>query len=410
MQSKDLRERRGSVKNPVGKMSVSNLFLILKKSTWPDSFLASHPKSVRDAIENYRKQLDESPVEAHDRLGNDKEVLNQAALYMHTKPELIAQTDSTTMGLGLMYGGFRFKSGDHVISSIHDHYATQESLRLNAGRQGAQVQTIKLYDDGKDADIGQIVSEIAKGIRPETRLVALTWVHSSTGVKLPIKEISEVIAKANMQRSTPILFFVDGVHGFGIEDIFVEDLGCDAFMAGCHKWLFGPRGTGIIWANDRGWDAVEPTIPTFNWQLFNLWLKGEPMPKARKAAQMSPGGFHSFEHRWALDEAFKFHLVLGKKRVEARIHSLNGLLKESLKKVGGVTLHTPDEARLSAGIVTFEVAGKSPHQVVEELGKRKIIASTTPYAKSFARLTPGILNSERDVEAAVNAVASIATA
>jgi selenocysteine lyase/cysteine desulfurase len=78
--------------------------------------------------------------------------------------------------------------------------------------------------------------------------------------------------------------------------------------------------------------------------------------------------------------------------------------------VRGVALHTPNDSRLSAGIVTFEVAGKSPHRVVEELGKRRIIASTTPYSKSFARLTPGILNSEQEVETAVNEVVKIASA
>ena len=31
---------------------------------------------------------------------------------------------------------------------------------------------------------------------------------------------------------------------------------------------------------------------------------------------MTPGGYHSFEHRWALGEAFRFHLAIGKQRVD----------------------------------------------------------------------------------------------
>ena len=63
-----------------------------------------------------------------------------------------------------------------------------------------------------------------------------------------------------------------------------------------------------------------------------------------------------------------------------------------------VTLHTPLSQELSAGIVCFEVAGLTPRQVVERLRQRGIIASVTPYATSYARLAPGILNSEEEID------------
>ena len=56
---------------------------------------------------------------------------------------------------------------------------------------------------------------------------------------------------------------------------------------------------------------------------------------------MSPGGFHSFEHRWALPEAFNLHLQLGKDKVQARIHQLNQQTKQGLAKMPHVTLYTP---------------------------------------------------------------------
>ena len=64
---------------------------------------------------------------------------------------------------------------------------------------------------------------------------------------------------------------------------------------------------------------------------------------------MTPGGFHSFEHRWALAEAFRFHGRIGKRRVAARIHALNRRLKAGLAGMGHVTLITPRSDALSAG-------------------------------------------------------------
>ena len=61
-----------------------------------------------------------------------------------------------------------------------------------------------------------------------------------------------------------LLFCLDGVHGFGVEDANFEDFGCDYFIAGTHKWLFGPSGTGIICSRTPQLDEVSPTIPPFN--------------------------------------------------------------------------------------------------------------------------------------------------
>ena len=33
------------------------------------------------------------------------------------------------------------------------------------------------------------------------------------------------------------------------------------FVAGCHKWLWGPRGTGLVWAKPAAWERMSPVIP-----------------------------------------------------------------------------------------------------------------------------------------------------
>ena len=91
---------------------------------------------------------------------------------------------------------------------------------------------------------------------------------------------------------------------------YFPDMHCDYFISGTHKWMFGPRGTGIICARSEELKDVTPSVPTFS-EDNNF------------ATSMTPGGYHAFEHRWALDEAFKLHLQLGKAHVQARIHALN---------------------------------------------------------------------------------------
>src|SRR5690606_14276378 len=102
-----------------------------------------------------------------------------------------------------------------------------------------------------------------------------------------------------------VLICVDGVHGFGNQDVTLRDLGCDFLAAGCHKWLFGLRGTGVVAATDRGWDALVPSIPSFiDERVWNAWLSGGQETERIDGRTLTPGGFKAFEHQWALAKAF----------------------------------------------------------------------------------------------------------
>ena len=374
-------------------------------------FLASHPKPVRDAIDRYRKLLDESPVEYWEKNFGTMEpsLCEAAAKYIQADPGEIALTDSTTMGLGILYTGFKLKEGDDILTTTHDHYATEKSLEFAVLKNRATIRRITLYKEASTASTDEMVGTLIKAIKPNTRLIAVTWVHSVTGMKLPIRAMADAIKEVNNQRTAAnrIYFSVDGVHGFGIENKSMADLGCDFFAASAHKWIFGPRGTGILWARKEAWDMITPTIPSFSDSAYNMWLGKLAPGKLSFSDLHSPGGFHSFEYRWALKEAFEFQLEIGKAKVEDRTHQLSTLLKEGLRGVKHVKLHTPVSPALSAGINCFEVDGMTSEEVIKKLHSKNIIGSAAPYAVSYARLTPSIVNNEAEVRTCVTAVENI---
>lgn len=363
-------------------------------------FLVSHPTPVRRAIERYREALDANPIgywEEH-HFAHEDNVRAAAGEYLGVEGEAeIALTDSTTMGLGLLYSSLKLRADQEILTSEHDHYATHQSLRFRAARSGSPFREIRLYKDSASASVDEIVSAVARGLTPKTRIVALTWVHSSWGVKLPLRAIADVIAKANASREPGdrAIFCVDGVHGLGVDDLSIPQMGCDFFVAGTHKWIFAPRGTGIIWGRKELWPEVVGTIPPFG-------------PHDRPSTLHTPGGFHSFEHRWAADEGFKLHMALGKRRVHDRLHALNRRIREGLASMKHVTLYTPMSDELSAGIVCFDVKDMAPADVVRRLHARKIIASESPYERSCARMAASLWNTESEVDNAIGAVAEMA--
>lgn len=107
--------------------------------------LASHPQPVRDAIERHRRGLDENPADyLHENLEQlESAVLRAAADYFSVQPTDIALTDSTTMGLGLLYGGLKMRADQEILTTTHDHYSTAMSLQLRAAHTGAALRQLR---------------------------------------------------------------------------------------------------------------------------------------------------------------------------------------------------------------------------------------------------------------------------
>ncbi|PBQ00464.1 aminotransferase, partial [Pseudomonas congelans] len=282
--------------------------------------VTSHPAPVRQAIEQHRAHIDRNPGLAMDwDLGEterrEHEVRVWAGKYLKAQPGQIALTGSTTEGLAIIYGGLHVRPDQEILTTEHEHSCVRDILKFRQQRDGTQVRKIRLFKDPATVSADEIIGSIARSIQPKTRVLGMTWVQSGSGVKLPIGAIGDLVEEHNRNRDDQerILYVVDGVHGFGVENLDFPEMKCDFYVAGTHKWLFGPRGTGIVCARSEQVKDLTPLIPTFS-------------EATGFSTIMTPGGYHSFEHRWALNEAFKLHLQLGKADVQARIHQLNSYL------------------------------------------------------------------------------------
>jgi selenocysteine lyase/cysteine desulfurase len=229
-------------------------------------------------------------------------------------------------------------------------------------------------------------------------------------VRLPITSITEAIAGINQQRDEAgrILVCLDGVHGFGVEAGTVDQLGVDFLVAGTHKWLFGPRGTGLVWGRPGAWARVTASVPSFAPIAVEAWVNGTA-PAAQWPGQLAtPGGYHSFEHRWALGEAFKFHLMIGRDRIANRTKAQAASLKEALAEIDGVTVVTPMDEALSSGIVAVQLARRDAFEMVELLRNRGIVASVGPHTPRSVRFGPSIVTFPDEGDELVESVAALA--
>ena len=415
LRTRPLQTRAGTV----DWAAVRALFPLSEDWTHLASFLfVSHPKPVAEAIERFRRKIDADPVWIEiaaltDAEGRPFSAIKRAlADYVGGQPAEICLTSNTTTALAMAYHGLRIRADQEIVTTEHDHYSHHESIRLAAMRSGASVRYVTLYDKPATANVEQIVDRVARAIGPRTRAVGVTWVHSSTGVKLPIAEIATAVARANRGRrdADRCLLIVDGVHGFANQDVDIARLGCDFFASGTHKWLFAPRGTGFLWGRSDVWPLLRPTIPTFDPDAlvtWDVWMKRAALPPTQ-AAFVSPGGFLAFEYFLAIPAAVELHRSIGRDQIAQRVAELNTAFREGAASIRGVTLHTPRDPGLSAGISCFEVAGLSAEAVTQRLAERKLRTNNSPYRTSYARVAAGVMNTPEEIERALRAIRELA--
>ena len=293
--------------------------------------LAPHPRPVREAIERHRRGLDADPSATSTSTSprSRRPCATKRRRYLGAAPDELALTDSTTMGLGLLYGGLRLPAGAEILTTTHDFFATHEALRLaprgTADASAASGSTAP----GRRRRSTRSSPSLTRALTRRTRLVAITWVHSSTGVKLPVRAIADALRGR-------ALLAVDGVHGLGVE--------ADG------------RPRARLRLPRRGHAQVARGAARDRRRSGRATARGRPrVRRSRRSTAaaasrpgMTPGGYHSFEHRWALADAFAFQRAIGKHRVAERVSTaLARRLKAGLARIPGVTARDAARPRAS---------------------------------------------------------------
>lgn len=375
-----------------------------------------HSISLNKEIDQFRHMIDYNPdLMRRERHRYTNNTLEAAARYLGTDKNLIALTDSSTMSLALIFNGFDFFKDDEILTTNSEHYSLEKTCENIARKNKLSIKKINLRNEVSKYEKNQIISNVINNISDKTIIIALSWVNSRYGIKLPLTEISKELEKINSSRNEnrKILLCIDGVHGFGIEYLeSIHDLGVDFFAAGCHKWLFGPRGTGILWGSERGWKRLNPVIPSFEKIAWDHYLEWDDKKVTEndliKSKMCTPGGFKSFEYIWALRHSFECHEKIGKKKIQERVHQLCTLCKNELINIPNIKIYTPFDPELSSGFVCFNIDGIKPSDIVKKMGENNIIMGQSPYKESCARLTPCTYNTEQEVFIACHKLKEIA--
>jgi selenocysteine lyase/cysteine desulfurase len=285
--------------------------------------------------------------------------------------EEIAITRNASESLEILLNGMDFKPGDEILTTTHDYPRMLTTLRQRERREGLVLKMVQIPIPPKD--LNEITAAFEKGITNKTKLILISHQVNITGQITPVKAVCD------MARAKGIETIVDGAHSFAQFDFQQKDLGCDYFGTSLHKWLYAPKGTGLLYVKR---DKIEKL-----WPLMAAETK--QAPDIRKFEEI---GTHSAAPRLAIGEAMLFHNSIGGKRKEARLRYLSRYWMNRLKDVPKIRFNTSFDPKQSCAIANVEVVGIEPRSIGAYLFDKHHIFTTPIVHEEFKglRITPNV--------------------
>jgi len=303
--------------------------------------------------------------------------------------EEIAITRNASESLEVLLMGMDFKPGDEILTSTQDYPRMLTTLRQREMREGLKLNLIKVPIAPRD--VNDLATPFERAVTPKTKLILVSHQINLTGQIMPVKKVCE------MARARGIETIVDGAHSFAQFDFKQADLGCDYFGTSLHKWLYAPKGTGMLYVRRE-------KIPKV-WAL----MASEDRNKSdiRKFEEI---GTHSAAMRLAIGEAILFHNALGAKRKEARLRYLSRYWMDKLKSVPRIGFNTSFDENQSCAIANFKIEGIDPVQIGRYLMAKHKIFTTPIVHDEFTgiRITPNVYTTIWELDRFCDVVAGIA--
>ncbi len=328
-----------------------------------------------------------------------RELHQKVAGFLSVEPDEIVLTRGATEALQALIGGYnKLRPGDTVLYADLDYSEMKNAMAWLADRRRVKPVKINFPEPTQENDLTEedILSfyEQALDANPKTRLLLLTHLNNWTGLIIPVAKITA------MAEARGVDVILDAAHSVGQVDFNIRDMRCKYVGVNLHKWVGAPIGCGVIY------------IKKGHTQDIDTYMGRNP--GSDRVTDRIDTGTANFAAHMAIPSAIDFHNQIGTPHKEARLRYLRNLWVKEARKLTGLTVLTPDQPDMVAGLTSFRLEGITTtaannalmRQLADEYG---ILTTrrTGPAAGDCIRVTPSFYNSPDDMMKLVRALQKI---
>jgi isopenicillin-N epimerase len=240
------------------------------------------------------------------------------------------------------------------------------------------------------------VRQFFSGFTAKTKLVFISHITSSTGLRLPVEE---VCAEAKRRG---LLVCIDGAHAPGQIPLDLTLLDPDFYTGACHKWMLTPKGSSFLYVKKTRQAMCDPLVIS--------WGYKSTKPSASQFLDYhQTQGTRDFSAFLTIPEAIRFMADHDWPEVAARCRTLVRSNAARLRQLLGADPLCTNEADFLVQMCSTRIRTKDPellHNLLYQ--KYKIEVPVMQHEdKVFLRYSVQAFNTQQDLDRLCEALEDI---
>jgi selenocysteine lyase/cysteine desulfurase len=323
------------------------------------------------------------------------------AALVNAQVDEVTVTRNGTDGVSVVLGSFPWQEGDELLIGSEEHPAIVYPAFALQTTVGIRVRRFR-FEHNAEATIASFRAALG----PRTRMAAFSHVSCETGIRNPA---SELIRLAH-ERGVHVL--LDGAQSVGTLEVDFAALGADYLTGSAHKWLCGPKGTGILVVRKDRLDTLTPRYvgggsleDGFPWGDLDhpesIRVKWQPSAARFEYGMRNPAVYAGL--RLAIE-----HLNgIGWVAIRAHQRAQTQRLKARLADLPRVRLQTPVDFDRSSPIVNIAVDGVAGRDLSSKLWNEHNIVQRAVRDPNGVRISTGYCTSDEEHDRLIQALSAL---
>lgn len=219
------------------------------------------PKAVQARMRQHQDAAEARPdkwirYDYPDLIDTSRQAL---ADYLNVPVEEIVMIHNATTGVNTVLSNLVYEAGDVIIYFSTIYGSCEKTIEYMLETRPVESHRIDLTFPVSNAAVVDRFQDAIKAIRSagkNPRVAVYDTIVSMPGVRLPFEDLTKVCREEN------ILSCIDAAHGIGHIALDLPKLNPDFWFSNCHKWLYTPRSSAVLYVPIRNQHLIRSTMPT----------------------------------------------------------------------------------------------------------------------------------------------------
>ena len=217
-------------------------------------------KPVFEQYQAFQLELEQEPVQFITVKGIEylKKSRKALANYLSCDDNDLVFVTNPSYAVNIIAKSFNLKAGDEILATNLEYGACDKTWNYYCNKVGAKY--IRQEIPFPLTTTEEFVEAFFKGLTSKTKLVFISHITSTTGLRLP----AEAICKK--AKELGLMTFVDGAHAPAQIDLNLSTLQADIYTGACHKWMMTPKGSSFLYVKKELQHLFDPLIVSWGYE------------------------------------------------------------------------------------------------------------------------------------------------